>query len=84
MARNGRPAIRCGFQSGMSGSAARENSKKGWNTATASASSKLAPSGLTPGGVNAVQGVIVQLPSELESVRSGSSPWPTNTSDSSA
>ena len=39
LARKGRPAMMCGFQSGTCGSSARVYCRNGWNTATASASS---------------------------------------------
>jgi hypothetical protein len=81
LARKGRPPIRCGFHSGTSGRASRVNSKKGWNTATASAISKFVPSGGTPSGRITCQGVIDQSPSELDSVRPGSRPCPTISSD---
>ena len=68
----------CGFQRGTSGSAARVNRKKGWKTATASASSKFEPSGRTPDGIEPLQGAIDQSPSELDSVHPGHNPCPTN------
>ena len=83
-ARNGRPAITCGFQSGTSGSVSRACRKKGWKTVIASASSKLAPPQRTSGGAEDVHGAVLQSMSELDSVRPGSSPCPTKTSETTA
>ena len=50
LARNGRPAITCGFHNGTSGARSRAYCVNGWNTATESASSGLEPNGRTPSG----------------------------------
>ena len=56
----------------------------GWNTLEASASSKLVPSPGTLAGLDACHGTELSSPSELDSVRPGSSPWPTMTTASTA
>ena len=58
-ARNGRPPEIAGSHSGMCGSVARVCCTNGWNAATASASSPLAPKSRTPSGVDALQGAAV-------------------------
>ena len=83
-ATNGRPAMMCGFHSGMCGSASRTYWKKGWNTVTASAVSKFAPPHRTPDGAESVHGAVLHSMSELDSARPGRRPCPTKTSESTA
>ena len=60
LARNGRPPITWGFQSGTSGSARRVSSMNGWNCVIESDSSKFDPSGDTPAGTEPDQGAACQ------------------------
>src|ERR687889_1336209 len=83
-ATKGRPAMMCGFQSGMSGSRSRVQRANGMKTSLWSAISKLLPSGGTSAGCDVVQGVALQSESDGDSVHPGRRPWPTMRTDSTA
>ena len=73
-----------GFHSGTVGSCERVYWSIGWNTSAESASSKFVPRPGTSAGLDACHGTELSSVSEPDSVRPGSTPWPTISTASTA